>query len=79
MAFHHDAPSNRPPQSWLLAVPDGETPWTLAGVADMILDTVDWAKKRVVAPEDFDEWGHALPMSVVPDRMIRWPEEVPEP
>jgi hypothetical protein len=73
VAFHYDAPSNRPPQSWLLAAPAADRPWSMGLIADMVLDTVDWARKRMVAPEDLGDWGHGIPTSVVPGVVTPWP------
>lgn len=75
IAFHYDAPSNRPPQSWLLATLPADQKWSLPLVADMVLDTIDWARKRMVAPEDLGDWGHGIPTSVVPGVVHPWPGE----
>lgn len=49
VAFGFDAPGARPPQSVLLAVPPvpGQA-WTLDGLAEVVLDTLDLAQVRMV-------------------------------
>ena len=75
LALQYDAPSNRPPQAWLLAVtPDGE-PWNLALVIDTLLDTLEWARMRAVTPEDLLDYGRAIPTTFVPGGIARWPVE----
>jgi hypothetical protein len=74
VAFQYDAPSNRPPQSWLLAVtPDGE-PWSLDLVLDTLLETLEWARLRAVGPEDLVDYGRAVPTGFVPGSMTFWRE-----
>jgi hypothetical protein len=75
MAFQFDAPSNEPPQSWLLAVtPDGES-WSLQLVLDTLLETLEWAKLRAVGPEDLLDYGRAVPTVFVPGDIANWPVE----
>jgi hypothetical protein len=64
VAVHFDAPSQRPPQSWLLGVPpEGET-WSLDLALETVLDTIEWMQLRAVAPEDLGDFGHDLPTVV---------------
>jgi hypothetical protein len=73
VAFQFDAPSNRPPQAWLLAVtPDGE-PWSLQLVLDTLLETLEWATLRAVGPEDLQDYGRAIPTVFVPGDLRTWP------
>jgi hypothetical protein len=73
--FQFDAPSNRPPQAWLLAVtPDGE-PWSLKLVTDTLLQTLEWATLRAVAPEDLIDYGRAIPTTFTPGNIVAWPKE----
>jgi hypothetical protein len=73
LAVQFDAPSNRPPQSWLLAVtPEGE-PWSLSLVVATLLETLEWAVLRGVAPEDLLDYGRALPTVHVPGLVTGWP------
>jgi hypothetical protein len=75
LTFQYDAPSNRPPQTWLLAVtPDGE-PWNLQLVADTLLQTLEWAMLRAVGPEDLVDYGRAIPTIFAPGNLENWPEE----
>jgi hypothetical protein len=76
LAVHFDSPGNRPPQSMLLAVtPDGE-PWSLNLVLDTLLETLEWATLRAVAPEDLLDYGRAVPTVFVPGDLRPWPQEV---
>ena len=62
VAFHHDAPSTRPPQSWLVtALPPERKDWRMMDVATAILDTLRFSALRMVAPEDLDDFGAVLP------------------
>jgi hypothetical protein len=73
MALQFDAPSNRPPQSWLLAVtPDGES-WNLQLVLDTLLESLEWATLRSVGPEDLLDYGRAVPAVFVPGDLRPWP------
>ncbi len=75
LTFQFDAPSNRPPQAWLLAVtPDGE-PWSLSLVVDTLLETLEWTALRAVGPEDLLDYGRAIPATFVPGRIVPWPVE----
>ena len=65
IALHFDAPSSRPPQSLLLAVPrmtgDVPEPWTFEGLCDALIDTVALAKLRAVDPDILQGFGHHAP------------------
>lgn len=75
VTFQFDAPSNRPPPAWLLAVtPDGE-PWSLKLVADTLLETLEWASLRAVGPEDLVDYGRAIPTTFVSGEIEYWPRE----
>lgn len=75
VTFHHDAPSNRPPQTLLLASPPAKGTWTANAIVDVVLDTLEWATVRAVAPEDVGDFGHNTPLSFVRDGVSSWPEE----
>lgn len=61
VAFHHDSPSARPPQTLLLAVtPEGEK-WSLELLCSTLLQTLELAQLRCVSPADLGDWGHHLP------------------
>ncbi|MEM7322220.1 MAG: hypothetical protein AAF531_03965 [Actinomycetota bacterium] len=76
VAFQFDAPSNRPPQSWLLAVPpDEEDAWSLRLVVETLLETLEWAELRTVGPEDLGDFGRAAPTVMAPGSIIQLPEE----
>jgi hypothetical protein len=73
VTFQFDAPGNRPPQAWLLAVtPDGE-PWSLKLVTDTLLETLEWSRLRAVGPEDLVDYGRSIPTTFVPGPILRWP------
>ncbi len=75
VTFQFDAPGNRPPQAWLLAVtPDGQ-PWSLALVVQTLLETLEWATLRTVGPEDLVDYGRSIPTAFVPGEIAAWPEE----
>jgi hypothetical protein len=74
VAVHHDAPSNRPPQSWLLALPPAKQ-WTVNELAGAVLDALEWAQLRAVAVEDLGDFGHAIPTVMVPDDLLTDPIE----
>jgi hypothetical protein len=74
VTFQFDAPGNRPPQAWLLAVtPDGR-PWSLALVVQTLLETLEWAGLRTVGPEDLVDYGRSIPTTFVPGEIAAWPE-----
>lgn len=75
VAFHYDAPSNRPPQSWLLAVTPDQEPWSLKLAADTLLETLEWAVLRAVGPEDLLDFGRSIPTAFLPGSLSRWIEE----
>lgn len=61
VAFHHDSPSARPPQTMLLAVtPEGEK-WSLDLLCSTLMQTLELAQLRCVTPADLGDWGHHLP------------------
>ena len=73
MTFHFDAPSNRPPQTWLLAAtPPGEE-WSLDLVSATLRETLDWMRIRAVGPEDLGDFGRAIPTIFV-DGSVSVPE-----
>jgi hypothetical protein len=65
IALHFDAPSSRPPQSLLLAVPrlegDVPEPWTFEILCEAVLDTIELAKLRAVDPDLLQGYGHHAP------------------
>ena len=75
VTFQFDAPGNRPPQSWLLAVPPEGESWSLTLVLDTLMETLEWATLRAVAPEDLLDYGRAIPTVFVPGGIANWPPE----
>ena len=75
VTFQFDAPGNRPPQTWLLAVPPDGEPWSLTLVLDTLMETLEWATLRAVAPEDLLDYGRAIPTVFVPNSIANWPKE----
>ncbi len=68
IAFHADAPGARPPQTILLAVhPDPQQPWSSQILADVVLETLELAKLRLVDLEAVAWAGRFLPALYVPD------------
>jgi hypothetical protein len=72
LTFHFDAPSNRPPQSWLLAVPPPDTTWSFDLVVATLLQTLDWTRYRAVAVEDLGDFGRVIPSVFVPGTVKPW-------
>ena len=68
VAFHFDEPGSRAPQALLLAVPPvlGE-PWSLDALADVVSETADLARIRMVGPDEAPWLGRYLPALYVPD------------
>jgi hypothetical protein len=75
LTVQFDAPSNKPPQSWLLAVPPDGEQWSLSLVTATLLETLEWAVLRSVGPEDLLDYGRALPTVYGPLTMAPWPKE----
>jgi hypothetical protein len=62
VTFQYDQPDAAPPQSILLAVPpDLEQPWNLQTLSQVLLETLDLARIRVIDLDTMDELGHYLP------------------
>ncbi|MBK8034814.1 MAG: hypothetical protein IPK17_35990 [Chloroflexi bacterium] len=61
LTFHFDAPTSRPPQSLLLAVPPSGQDWDFSLVVDTVREAFARARLRAVAPETLGEYGHQLP------------------
>lgn len=68
IAFHADAPGARPPQSILLAVnPDPARKWSSATLADVVAETLELARVRLVDLQAVSWAGRFLPATYVPD------------
>ncbi len=61
LTFHFDAPTSRPPQALLLAVPPNGKTWDFSLVVDTVREAFARARLRAVAPETLGEYGHQLP------------------
>jgi len=68
MSFHYDAPSNRAPQSAIVAVPPQVTdrPWNLDAIAATVREAFDLAKIRGVGLHDVPAVGAVLPALYLP-------------
>ncbi|ROO87571.1 hypothetical protein EDD29_5184 [Actinocorallia herbida] len=75
VTFQFDAPGNRPPQTWLLAVPPDGEQWNLTLVLDTLMETLEWATLRAVGPENLVDYGRAVPTVFVPGSIANWPKE----
>ena len=51
LTFHFDAPTSRPPQTLLLAVPPVGADWSFDLVVDTVREAFTLARLRAVAPE----------------------------
>jgi hypothetical protein len=69
LAFHHDAPGARAPQTILLAVPPQVTDpaWSVATLLDTLTEAQALARIRGVGPDRLEWLGTMLPAVVVPD------------
>jgi hypothetical protein len=61
LTFHFDAPTSRPPQSVLLAVPPIGKAWNFNLVLDTVREAFARARLRAVAPETLGEYGQHIP------------------
>lgn len=66
IALHFDAPSTRPPQTVLLAVPPEGEGWSLELIAETLLHTLEQAMLRTVDPSSLDLWRQSIPLTYVP-------------
>jgi hypothetical protein len=68
VAFAFDEPGARAPQAVLIAVPpELGQPWTLDTLADIVTETADLARIRVVGPDEVPWLGRYLPALYVAD------------
>jgi hypothetical protein len=58
---HFDAPSSRAPQAILLCTAEEETGFSFELVRDVLVQTLDLAKIRLVGPQSLGELGQFLP------------------
>jgi hypothetical protein len=62
IALQYDQPNAAPPQTILIAVPpELDVPWKVWSLQQVLLETLDLARIRAVAPDILDEIGHYLP------------------
>ena len=68
ISFHYDAPSNRAPQTALLAVPpeNSDHPWRLDVLADTVTEAFDLARIRGATLHELPSVGSVLPALYVP-------------
>jgi hypothetical protein len=71
VAFNFDEPGARAPQSVLIAVPPqlGE-PWSDSALLDVVRETADLARIRMVGPEEVPWLGRYLPALLVADNAL---------
>jgi hypothetical protein len=69
LAFHHDAPGARAPQTILLAVPPAVTDpaWSVETLLDTLSEAQQLARIRGVGPDRLEWLGTMLPAVVLPD------------
>ncbi len=66
ISFQYDAPNAEPPQSLLLAVPEpGQTDWKKEDLLDIVNDTLDLAKARLVDIDALKELGFLFPATLI--------------
>jgi hypothetical protein len=67
VVFGFDAPTSRPPQAILLAVPpDPSAPLDVAGVLAIVADTRSLAHARMARPADLEAASALLPTALLP-------------
>jgi hypothetical protein len=69
LAFHHDAPGARAPQTVLLAVPPAavDPAWSVSTVLDTVAEARALARIRGVGPDRLEWLGTLLPAILLPD------------
>lgn len=68
LSFHYNAPNNEPPQAILLAVHPKATMeqnffWSEDDLRDILYDTMDLYKTRMIDTDALQEYGYLLPMA----------------
>jgi hypothetical protein len=73
MAFHHDAPAARPPQTVLLAVPPKalNPVWSVDAILDTIVEAHDLARIRAVDTRHLTWLGTVLPALYLPESLAK--------
>ena len=68
LAFQYDAPGNRAPQAWLVAVPPdpAATTWTAEQLVDTVLEAVDLTRVRTVTLAEIPTAAPTLPAIYLP-------------
>ncbi|RXK48654.1 hypothetical protein [Halorientalis pallida] len=66
VALNYDDPDAMAPNSILLALPPEEGGWTTDHLVDVVTDTMELARYRMVDLEDIDEFGTLLPLLSFP-------------
>ncbi len=73
VAFHYDAPSNKPAQAWILAMPPEGVGWSVEAVTSSLFHALGWAEFRMVAPEDLGDYGQAIPTAYANGVLSKFP------
>lgn len=63
LAFEYNAPNNEPPHAFLLAVALDENFWEEEKLKDIVQDSIDLAKVRMVDPKAMRGFSNVLPMN----------------
>jgi hypothetical protein len=75
VAVNYDAPTSRPPQALLLALPPAGRRWSFDHVVETLLDTLEAAKLRAVDPDVLLAYGHQAPAIFPPAGIAAGPQE----
>jgi hypothetical protein len=75
VALNYDAPTSRPPQTLLLAVPPKGRRWSFDNLLDTLLEGFEAAKLRAVDPDLLDTYGHHMPAIFPPGFVDAGPQE----
>jgi hypothetical protein len=76
VALNFDAPSSRPPQAMLLALPPRDRSWDFDNVVDTLLEGFEAAKLRAIDPDVLVAYGHQMPAIYPPVGLDSGPQEV---
>jgi hypothetical protein len=75
VALDYDAPTSRPPQALLLALPPAGRQWSLDNLLDTLLDGFEAVKLRVVDQDVLATYGHQIPAIFPPGAIAAGPQE----
>jgi hypothetical protein len=75
VAVNYDAPTSRPPQALLLALPPAGRTWSFDHMVDTLLDTLEAAKLRMIDIDNLLAYGHQAPAIFSPSNIASGVQE----